>query len=649
MSAVPPRLAELAEAHGVATWYEGGDRTRVDVDADVVVAVLGQLGVDASSDAAIGRALQDVREQRARRTLPPTVVVRAGRARDVGVPGVVELEDGGTLEVDGTLPGDLPTGYHRLRAGDETAHLLVVPERMPEVPLTWGWMLQLYSMHSRESWGMGDFADLAAIARRAASEQGAGVLLVNPVQAVAPAHPVQRSPYSPASRRFANPLYLRVTETAAYAAADAATREQVLALAPEAEPELIDYDAVWDAKLEALERLWRFAERVEPDASLRDFATYCALAEELGADWRGWPEELRDPRGDGVARERERRADRIAFHAWLQHECRAQLDRARAEAKDAGMSVGLVHDLPVGVSPAGADTWAQPELFAQDVRVGCPPDAFNELGQDWGLPPWRPDALAAAGYAPFREVVRSVLRHGDGIRVDHVAGMWRLWWIPEGEPALRGTYVHYDSEAMLGVLLLEATRAGAVVVGEDLGTVEDVVTETMQERGILSSAVLWFERDWDAEGQPHRRPADWKPETMASITTHDLPTAPGWLEAEHVRLRASLDLLDGTPEEALAAAAADKEALLELVRAEGLDTDDLVLALHTLIARAASRLVLSAPADAVGETRQPNLPGTVDEYPNWRVPLRVSVEEFFDDPRVDALTAPLREARPLRP
>lgn len=646
---VPSSLHELASAHGVATWYLGGDRERVDVDPDVVVRVLAEIGVDASSAAAVEDALAQVRADREARTLPLTLVVHEGTSSDLAVEGVVELEDGGTVDVSGALPTDLPLGYHRLRTDRESAHLLVVPARMPEVPLTWGWMLQLYSMHSRESWGMGDFADLATFARRAASEQGAGVLLVNPVQAVAPTHPVERSPYSPASRRFANPLYLRVTETAAYAAADASTREQVLALAPDAEPELIDYDAVWDAKLEALERLWRFAERVEPDPSLRDFATYCVLAEELGADWHGWPEALRDPAGEAVAAERERRADRVAFHVWLQHECRAQLDRARAEAHDAGMSVGLVHDLPVGVSPAGADTWAQPRLFAQDVRVGCPPDAFNELGQDWGLPPWRPDRLAETGYAPFREVVRSVLRHGDGIRVDHVAGMWRLWWIPAGEPPLRGTYVHYDSDAMLGVLLLEATRAGAVVVGEDLGTVEDVVTETMQERGILSSAVLWFERDWEAEGQPHRRPADWKAETMASITTHDLPTAPGWLEAEHVRLRSSLDLLDGSPEEAYAGAAADKEALLELVRAEGLDEDDLVLALHTLIAQAASRLVLSAPADAVGETRQPNLPGTVDEYPNWRVPLKVSLEEFFDDPRVDALTAPLREARPLRP
>ncbi len=188
------------------------------------------------------------------------------------------------------------------------------------------------------------------------------------------------------------------------------------------------------------------------------------------------------------------------------------------------------------------------------------------------------------------------------------------------------------------------------MVGEDLGTVEDVVTETMQERGILSSAVLWFERDWRVEGQPHRRPADWKAETMASITTHDLPTAPGWLDAEHVRLRASLDLLDGSAEEAYAGALRPtKEALLELVRAEGLDEDDPVLALHTLIARAASRLVLSAPADAVGEMRQPNLPGTVDEYPNWRVPLKVSLEAFFDDPRVDELTRPAPRGPPAAP
>lgn len=645
-------LARLAAAHGVAVAYEGSDRTPVDVDADVVVAVLGALGVDATTPDAVAASLEAAAADT--RPLASTIAATQGVAREVGVAGRVLLEDGGTLDVDGTLPADLPLGWHRLVTDEQDVTLVVAPARLPEVPRTWGWMLQLYALHSAGSWQMGDLADLAELARRAATEQGAGVLLVNPLQAFVPSTPLVRSPYSPSSRRFASPLYLRVTDVPAFAAADDATRERVLALAPDPHPadDLLDHDAVWAAKREALELLHPFAGEagaLPDDEDLLAFATFSALAEVHGADWREWPAPLRDPHSRDVARARTELADRVAFHAWLQVLCREQLDAARAAAHEAGMAVGLVHDLPVGVHPGGADAWALQDVFASDVRVGCPADAFNPLGQDWDLPPWRPDRLLETGYAPFRDVVRSVLRHGDGIRVDHVAGLWRLWWIPPGEPAHRGTYVHYDADVMLAVLLLEATRAGAVVVGEDLGTVEDVVTATMHERGLLSSAVLWFERDWDAPGQPHVPPRDWEPETMASISTHDLPTVEGWLRDERVRVQAELDLLGEPVEDALATAEADREALLALLREEGVDTDDLLVALHAVIAPAASRLVLSSPADAVGQVRQPNLPGTVDEYPNWRVRLPVDLDAFFADERVRSAVAPLRAARPVGP
>ena len=643
-------LVRLAAAHGVATSYEGSDRTPVSVDDAIVVAVLGQLGVDATSDAAIVRELDAA--QRAADRLPGTIAATAGAARDLGVDvaGTLHLEDGGAVEVSGELPADLPLGWHRLATDGRDVTVVVGPARLPEVPRTWGWMLQLYSLRSHDSWGMGDYGDLAEIARRAGDEQGAGVLLVNPVQAFVPSTPLQRSPYSPASRRFASPLYLRVTDTEAFRTASDEARAAVTRLAPSNDTELIDHDAVWLAKRAALELLWEHqTDRPRPedaDDDLRAFAVWSSLAEVHGADWRRWPEPLRDPASPAVTAAGDELADRVAFHLWLQALCREQLDAARAAAHDAGMAVGLVHDLPVGVDPGGADAWAQQDVFASDVRVGCPADAFNPLGQDWGLPPWRPDRLAETGYTPFRDVVRSVLRHGDGIRVDHVAGLWRLWWIPPGEPAHRGTYVHYDADVMLAALLLEATREGAIVVGEDLGTVEDVVTTTMHERGILSSAVLWFERDWDAPGQPHVPPQEWEPETMASISTHDLPTVAGWIADERVHVQHRLGLLDESLEAALASAASDREALLDLLHEEGVPDDDLVVALHAVIAPAASRLVLSSPADAVGQLDQPNLPGTVDEYPNWRVPLPVRLEDFFADPRVEAAVGPLREARP---
>lgn len=640
-------LTALAAMYGVATRYENSEQREVVVDADVVVAVLAQFGVDASTPETIRRELATVRETRERTLLPATLVIRAGTGHDAGGPAVVRLEDGTRREIDRFIPADLPLGWHRVVTADQDVVLAVVPDRLPDVPPAWGWMLQLYALHSDESWGAGDYGDLAVMARRSAEELGAGVLLVNPVQAISPTHPVERSPYSPSSRRFANPLYLRVTATKAFAEADDDTREQILALKPDANPELIDYDTVWSAKLAALELLWP-QETGEPDPALHGFATFSALAEKYGADWREWPEPLRDPTSEDVAAARDELADRIAFHGWLQHLCREQLDAARQAAKDAGMAVGIVHDLPVGVHPGGADTWALGDAFAPRVTVGAPPDAFSQQGQDWNLPPWRPDRLAELGYAPFRDVLRGVLQYADGVRIDHVAGLWRLWWIPPGEPPSRGTYVHYDGEAMMGVLALEAQRAGAVVVGEDLGTVEPEVTETMHERGVLSSAVLWFQRDYDTPGHPFVPPAKWDPESMASITTHDLPTVAGWLAGEHVRVRAELGLLDGQAEREYESAEEERRALTNFLQQQGISDDDMVAALHTLLASAASRLLLTAPADVVGERRQPNLPGTIDQYPNWRLPLPVTVDEFFADPGVRRLVATLRAARPLQ-
>lgn len=589
------QLSALARAHGVATWYENADRRRVEVADDVVRAVLTEMGVDEHTPP------------------PPKVkVVREG-------------------------PDTPPLGYHRLDDGQE---LIVTPRRLPPVEPAWGWMLQLYALHSPGSWGIGDYADLREFANRS----GAGVVLVNPVQAITPALPVQRSPYSPSSRRFANPIYLRVTETDEFRRADAATRHAVLALAPP-HADLIDYDAVWTAKLRALELLWPGTAEDMPD-DLRDFATFCALTERRGSDWRKWPSYLRRPDHPAVAAARDEvLADRVAFHAWLQRLCERQLTDARKAT-----SAKIVHDLPVGVDPAGADAWALQDVLASDVTVGAPPDAFSQQGQDWNLPPFRPDKLAEQGYRPFRDVIRSVLRHADGIRVDHIAGLFRLWWIPPDRPASEGTYVYYDADAMLGILALEAHLAGAMVVGEDLGTVPDEITDAMHERGVLSSSVLYFERDEQAPGEPLLPPKRWPVDAMASISTHDLPTTTGFLRKENARVRAELGLLDD-PDGEYTRAEAAKQEMLAALDAHGLLPDDpseeeLVVALHRLLATAASRLLLTSPQDALGEPRQPNLPGTVDEYPNWRIPLPMTIDDLLADPTLQAGVAALRDARP---
>jgi len=300
------------------------------------------------------------------------------------------------------------------------------------------------------------------------------------------------------------------------------------------------------------------------------------------------------------------------------------------------------------VDADGADAWALADVLASGVSVGAPPDNFTPRGQDWGLPPWRPDRLAISGYAPLRDMLRAVLAHADGLRIDHVAGLWRLWWIPPGDGPDRGTYVHYDADTMLAVLALEAHRANATVVGEDLGTVEPEVTAALADNGMLGCAVSWFTRDHTSPDEPLLASAAWPSRAAASISTHDLPTAAGFLRGEHVRARADLGLLDDPAAEQ---ADADRERAewLALLRAEGLldtesdpDEQTIIVAMHRFLASTPSQLTLISPYDVVAEPRQPNLPGTVDEYPNWRLPLGVTLEELRADPRVAEITSAFR-------
>jgi 4-alpha-glucanotransferase len=647
-------LIELAAAHGVATSYRGDRRTLVEVDEDVVVRVLGLLDVDATSPEARAAALARARERAATGALPGTIAHRPDAVRPLPGPGV--LIDGTGTRIDVTeLPADLEPGYYRLEMVEEElgaeVTVVVAPAALPETPRSWGWMLQLYALHSQGSWGIGDLGDLRDFVEWTGREQGADAVLLNPLHAITPVPPVQPSPYTPSSRRFATPLALRVTDLDLYREASDDVRAQVDALRPDA-GDRIDHDRVWAAKRSACELLWHAAGRPEPIAAPDDlwqFAIFCALAERYGSRWSRWPEGLRHPGAPAVDVARRELAPRVAFHAWLQAHVQDQLADVRAVAQEVGVNV--VHDLAVGCDPEGADAWAMQDVLALGVHVGAPPDAFSQQGQDWGLPPWRPDRLDATGYAAYRDLLRALLRQADGLRIDHVAGLWRLWWVPPGESPDRGTYVHYDADVMLAVLVLEAWTANAMVIGEDLGTVEPEVTEGIEARNILGSSVLWFTRDIDAPGEPLLPPDEWPEQSVATVSTHDLPTASGFLRGEHVRVRADLGLLDD-PAAEKARAELDRLELVELLREQGLVSgddpgeDQLVVAMHALLARSRARLVLVSPYDVVGEERQPNLPGTVDHYPNWKLPLPVSLEELRDDPRVRVVTDELRLARP---
>ncbi|PRC45361.1 4-alpha-glucanotransferase, partial [Mycobacterium sp. ITM-2017-0098] len=375
-------------------------------------------------------------------------------------------------------------------SSDTATAVIVAPSSLersvrPGAGRAWGLATQLYSVRSKNSWGVGDLTDLRDLAVWSAAQHGAGFLLVNPLHAAAPIAPMEPSPYLPTSRRFVNPMYLRVEAVPEFAYVRHRSRirkAQGQVQSRAARAGRIDRDAAWKAKRAALETVYLIelsagreiayqAFREREGRSLEDFATWCALAEHYGTDWHQWPEELQHPRGDAVAAFVGEHEHEVDFHRWLQWLVDEQLSAAQDGAVQAGMDMGIMADLAVGVDPDGADAWALQDVLALGVTAGAPPDEFNQLGQDWSQPPWRPDRLADAAYEPFRDMVSAVLRHAGGVRIDHIIGLFRLWWIPKGALPTEGTYVRYDHGAMIGIVALEAHRAGAVVVGEDLGTV----------------------------------------------------------------------------------------------------------------------------------------------------------------------------------
>jgi 4-alpha-glucanotransferase len=699
MGTMTQPMVELAGRFGIATDYEDWTGRRVPVAESTVVAVLAAFGVAAGTETERATALAAQDRAYWSRPLPPTIIGRVGAETPFwvhvthGDPAEVwvQLEDGtirgggrqidnfaAPFELDGrwvgeasfVLPADLPLGYHRvhLRSGDQQSDtaLIVTPDwvGMPErlgARRTWGLATQLYSVRSAQSWGVGDLTDLTDLAVWSASAHGAGYLLVNPLHAATPTTPMEPSPYLPTSRRFVNPLYLRVEAIPEFAYLR--KRRQVWRLRNDvqrrtAAVDLIDRDTAWAAKRAALQLVYRVprsagrelayaAYRAREGSALDDFATWCALAEEYGGDWHQWPESLQHPAADGVAEFVATHAEEVDFHRWLQWQLDEQLAAAQSHAVVAGMSLGIMADLAVGVHPHGADAWALQDVLALGVTAGAPPDEFNQLGQDWLQPPWRPDRLEEQEYQPFRALIRTVLRHAGGVRIDHIIGLFRLWWIPTGAPPTDGTYVRYDHEAMIGIVALEAHRAGAVVVGEDLGTVEPWVRDYLRARGVLGTSILWFEFERDGDGGP--LPAErWRDYCLSSVTTHDLPPTAGYLAREHVHLRDSLGLLTRPVTEELAAAEDDLAAWLAELRRVGLlgkhaGLDATVLALHQYLGRTPSRLLGLALTDAVGDRRTQNQPGTTDEYPNWRISLSgpdgrpVLLEDVFADARAARL------------
>lgn len=585
--------ASIADEWGIQQhWVDADDQPQHSPDATVAIVreVIGRPPAD----------LEDV----------APVVTRPGRA--TGLAGDVRCEDGTTRRLDDVLDADFPLGYHELRTDAGVVRRLIVSPGRCWLPprQTWGWSVQLYAALSTTSAGVGDLGDLRTL-REWTEARGGGFLLVNPLHAVAPVLPLEASPYLPATRRFRNPVYLRVDEVPGVVTDD--DRPGV---------DVIDRDAAWTYKLRVLRAAYDeragadpsdgFAEwRAEQGAALEEFATWAVLAEEHGADWHDWPAPLHDPRGGAVRELVAARADEVAFQAWLQWLLAGQLEAASGD-------LTVIQDLPIGVSGGGADAWAWQGVLADGLTVGCPPDALNSVGQDWGSPPLVPWRLRAAGYAPFVESVRATIAGAGGLRIDHVMGLFRLWWIPDGEQPTEGVYVRYPADDLLDIVCLESHRARAVVVGEDLGTVEDGVVEALAERNILSYRVLWFEDD---------EPSSWPELSLAAVTTHDLPTVAGlWTGSDVDDQLASSDMAEDDVR-------SGRDELIGRLRRDGLaadaSVDEAVVEAYRLLAQSPSLLLALSLEDALLAERRPNVPGTT-ERDNWKIPLGRPVDTLGD-------------------
>ena len=674
---VTEKLRELAETVGVSTgfwdWY--GNWKHVE-DASLI-AVLNSLGFSLSfdpSEAEINEAFRRNEDFAWAAPLPPTTVCRQGNEAEIpvhvphgmGVWCHVETEDGYHHEleqldrpipprmVDGNLvgratfkiPNWLPQGWHRIVARHEdgsecSSTLIVVPQRLScrldDGHKRWGVAAQLYSTRSSGSWGMGDTQDLADLTAIVARD-GANFLQVNPLHAPQPCFPQETSPYLPVSRRWASPLYIRPEAIDEYARMDGKERGVITryAHASRSQEDIIDRDLSWKSKLKALRKIFEIPRSITRQAqfehfcaeggeSLENFALWSALVFENGDI--ELPAPYASINAPEVEQARQRLAGEIEFWQWCQWIVFDQLIRAQESAHRLGMDMGIMSDLAVGVHSLGSEIWSMPEIFAPGMSVGAPPDMYSQQGQNWSQPPWSPRGLAKAGYAPLRDMLRSVLSYSGAVRIDHILGLFRLWWIPEGMEASAGAYVSYDHEAMVGIVLLEAQRAGAVVIGEDLGTVEPWVRGYLNDRGILGTSVLWFEKE--GSGWP-LWPDHYRRSCLAAVTTHDLPPTLGYLEGVHTQLRNRLGLLVEDLDQVLEADRVERERMVARLNEGGFihneepSEEELVMGFHAYLAASPALLLAVSLVDAVGEKAPQNLPGTSDQYPNWCIPLHGS-------------------------
>lgn len=582
---------------------------------------------------------------------------------------------------------ELPPGYHRLSAVNRQLQMLLIvapsrcfqPEVLEKGGKTWGVSVQLYGLRTHSDWGMGDYTSLASLVNWV-SERGGGVVGLNPLHALPMHDPEHASPYSPVSREFFNPFYLDITAIKEFSSCDEAREEFVdphfqTRLRWLRQQELVNYNDVAELKLPLLEMLYSHFRNthLEPgDARGQDFRAYqsqggealfryalfCALQAHFrhldasATGWRDWPAAYHDFHNPAVAAFARTNIEAVEFYQYLQWQCETQLAAAGKQAWDRQMQIGLYGDLAVGAHPSGADTWIDPACFAQGASIGAPPDAFAPQGQDWGLPPWIPHQLKATGYAPFIRMLRANMRYTGALRIDHIMGLYRLFWVPAGLTAADGAYVHYPHEDLFAILALESQRNYCVIVGEDLGTVPDEVRELMSRYGLLSTRLMMFEKRWDGA---YKAPDEYPAAAIASFGSHDTPSFNGYWAGRDLEWRTRLGtfLNDGEHESAIRQRERDKALLAETLEASGCSPPDdlqtpssgLAASVYRCLSRSASAIVLISAEDLLGAYETPNIPGTIDQHPNWRRRLSLSLENWNQHPRAETILRAVRTER----
>ncbi|MDH3633576.1 MAG: 4-alpha-glucanotransferase [Gammaproteobacteria bacterium] len=581
-----------------------------------------------------------------------------------------------------TLPEFDNLGYHQLNietAGGRRAHstLIVAPDtcyRPPELvegKKIWGVGVQLFSLRSKRNWGIGDFTDLHSLIEMLAP-LGVNVLGLNPLHTLFSQLPEKASPYSPSSRDFLNPVYLDI-EVVDEFKHDIETRQRVATgefqaiLQELRELELIDYGKVWAAKLNVLESLYHAFKQQGRDSDSERFKAFGQFQQDGGTElykfalfealqafflqqnadidrWQKWPEAFRDPGSETVAVWAAERGDKIEFHQYLQWNAELQLAAVHEKCKALGMCIGIYRDLAVGIEKSSAQSWAHQPSYAPGMGVGAPPDDFNLKGQNWDLPPPQPKALGDQAYRSFIHTLRANMRHAGALRIDHIMGLMRLFWVPPECSPHEGTYVSYPFSDLLGILALESLRNHCLIIGEDLGTVPDDVRHALEINKIFSYRVLYFEKDW--QRGTIRPPADYPRDALCTSGSHDLPTLRGFWQGSDLDLRDQLDLYPSGDfrNQQRQIRQQDRDQILAALRRESLVADEatsqyhgaedfndeLAQSIQRYLARSQSMLLMVQLEDLLSEANQVNVPGTIDEYPNWRRKLSLNLEDWPD-------------------